>query len=243
MKKSLYFSAEEAATALEIRKDTLYAYVSRGRLRSVEVPHQKARGYLREDVEQLQQRKRLRQHPAQEIQQALHWGIPLVRSNVSHLSEGQLFYRHQPLPTVVKDFTLEQLIALLWQTPEVDSALYWQSLQKELSLSEPHARAVTPTVQVLSHLPEGISWFHQMQISLSVWTAQDRQPEHCHDKPGHFCKATPRIWRSVHGYIFKGSVPSIPSSKSPLQDLFRFRFARSFTTGSRNQVNDFSGRT
>jgi citrate synthase len=224
MKKSVYLSAEEAANTLQIQKDTLYAYVSRGRLRSVEVPNQKARGYLREDIEQLQQRKRLRQHPTQEVQQALHWGMPLVRSNVSHLNEGQLFYRHQSLPTVAQHSTLEQLISLLWQAPEVESALYWQKLDTTLSKSPskslPQAKAVTPTAQLLSHLPADISWFHQMQISLSVWTVQDLSAS----LPSAMISASTcaklllRIWGSVHSYVFKSPTPSITHG---LQDFFR----------------------
>ncbi len=206
MKKSVYLTAEEAAEALHIQKDTLYAYVSRGRLRSVEVPHQKARGYLREDVERLQQRKRLRQHPTEEVQQALHWGMPLVRSHVSHLSEGQLFYRHLPLSAVFEDFNLERLIALLWQIPEVESPLYWQALDQTLSQAQPS-------------LPGGISWFHHAQISLAMGSAQDLSAGKTLQAidTSACAKLLLRMWGSVHAYVFKTAAPAV---KTSLSDLF-----------------------
>ena len=216
MKKSLYLTAEEAAEALNIQKDTLYAYVSRGRLRSVEVPHQKARGYLREDIEKLQQRKRLRQQPTQEVQQALHWGMPLLQSDISHLNEGQLFYRHQPLPTVADGSTLESLIALLWQAPEVDTPLYWKALKNETSQT---ITPVSSTAQFASHFPAGTSWFHKMQVSLSLWTIQDLSAAIAPPTVSTQACATLllRVWSSINDYALKQTGPGITNT---LQDLF-----------------------
>ena len=46
-------TARQAADRLGIKLDTLYAYVSRGRLRSVMVPGTRERRYRAEDVEAL----------------------------------------------------------------------------------------------------------------------------------------------------------------------------------------------
>ena len=44
-------SARETAARLGVKRDTLYAYVSRGLLRSVRLPGSRERGYRAEDVE------------------------------------------------------------------------------------------------------------------------------------------------------------------------------------------------
>ena len=47
--QSSYLTAREAAERLGIKRDTLYAYVSRGLLRSVAVPGSRERGYRTEE--------------------------------------------------------------------------------------------------------------------------------------------------------------------------------------------------
>ena len=49
----MLLTAREAADRLGVKLDTLYAYVSRGRLRSVMVPGTRERRYREEDVEVL----------------------------------------------------------------------------------------------------------------------------------------------------------------------------------------------
>ena len=49
----MLLTAEEAAARLGIKRETLYAYVSRGRLRSVAVPGSRERHYRPEDIDGL----------------------------------------------------------------------------------------------------------------------------------------------------------------------------------------------
>ena len=58
-------SADEAARRLGIRRDTLYAYVSRGLIRSEEQRGTRARLYHTEDIDLLVERRRGRREPAQ----------------------------------------------------------------------------------------------------------------------------------------------------------------------------------
>ena len=51
--QSTYLTAHETAERLGIKRDTLYAYVSRGLLRSVAVPGGRERGYRADEVERL----------------------------------------------------------------------------------------------------------------------------------------------------------------------------------------------
>ena len=71
---------------------TLYAYVSRGLLRSVAVPGTRAKRYLRADVERLRARSGARSGHAPAAAGALRWGAPVIDTSISAISaEGPLY--------------------------------------------------------------------------------------------------------------------------------------------------------
>lgn len=110
-----YLSADEAADQLGISKATLYAYVSRGLVRSERgTAKQRARHYLAEDVQKLVERKAYRRDPAQVAQDALHWGTPMLDSALTLISEDGLYYRGRSALTLAQSGTIEQIAALLW---------------------------------------------------------------------------------------------------------------------------------
>ena len=79
-----YLSADEAAQALDIQPATLYAYVSRGMLRSDAVPGTRQRRYLLADVRKLQQRQQTRRDPSRAAQNALQFfGEPVLESSLT----------------------------------------------------------------------------------------------------------------------------------------------------------------
>src|SRR5262249_8401645 len=89
----VYLSADEAAKNLGISKATLYAYVSRGLIRSLEGQDSRSRLYDRLDVDQLKARKRIRSRPQTELQATLHWGAPLLDSALTLIVNENLYYR------------------------------------------------------------------------------------------------------------------------------------------------------
>ncbi len=79
MAKDHYLTAQEATEELGVSAATLYAYVSRGLIRSEPVDGKKrVRRYHGEDVQRLRERKELRRNPAKLAEQALHWGVPVL---------------------------------------------------------------------------------------------------------------------------------------------------------------------
>jgi citrate synthase len=87
-------SAREAAERLGVSRATLYAYVSRGLVRSESGEDgRRDRRYLAEDVETLARRTQGRRDPARAVQEALHWGAPLLDSALTLIEDGRLFYR------------------------------------------------------------------------------------------------------------------------------------------------------
>lgn len=115
MTDSRYLSAKEAADALDIRRATLYSYVSRGLVRSEPArDDSRARRYYREDIEELQRRKDVRRNPDGGGKQALHWGTPVLESELTLIDGGRLYYRGQDTLQLAETASFEEVAALLW---------------------------------------------------------------------------------------------------------------------------------
>src|SRR5262249_12118026 len=122
MPPTRYLTAKEAAALLSVKEATLYAYVSRGLIRSQAVsdtPRQHL--YLAEDVQQLAERKAQRRDPAKAARDALHWGTPMLDSALTLITEQTLYYRGYDAVRLAQERTLEEVAALLW-TGEMDNA-------------------------------------------------------------------------------------------------------------------------
>jgi citrate synthase len=110
-----YFTAKEAAAALGIQLPTLYAYVSRGLLRSEEADGKtRARRYLREDVEALKQRKEMRRDPGKVVESALHFGAPVLESGITLIENGRFYYRGHDAIQLAQERTFAETAALIW---------------------------------------------------------------------------------------------------------------------------------
>ncbi len=103
-------TSEQAAQALGISKTTLYAYVSRGMLESVEGSDRTKR-YRWEDVERLRMRK---QRPVEAAENALYGGLPTLESRVSIIEPNRLSYRGHEVVQLSQTASPRQVAALLW---------------------------------------------------------------------------------------------------------------------------------
>jgi len=119
-----FLTSDEAARALGVSPATLYAYVSRGMLRSEPMPGEsRARRYRREDVERLQDRQGLRRQPARAVETALHWGMPVLESAITLIDDGRLYYRGHDAMALTNRETVERVAALLW-TGDLDTPVF-----------------------------------------------------------------------------------------------------------------------
>jgi len=115
-------TAKEATTHLGVSVQTLYAYVSRGLVRSEVVPgNTRKHHYLSEDVIRLVDRKAQRSDPLRATQEALHWGAPLLESALTLITDSHLYYRGQDACILAQTFSFEQIAALLW-TASIENA-------------------------------------------------------------------------------------------------------------------------
>ena len=109
----------EATALLGVKPATLYAYVSRGLIRSEPgPPGTRERRYHAGDVQGLAERQGLRRDPQEAVRQAageaLHWGRPVLDSALTLISDGRLFYRGQDAASLAAEATVEEVAALLW---------------------------------------------------------------------------------------------------------------------------------
>lgn len=116
METRRYLTAPEAAAALGVSLPTLYAYVSRGLIRSEAGPEGggRARRYRAEDVTRLQARQARRRDPEGALAETLHWGTPVLRSALTLIADGRLYYRGHEAVRLAKQNSVEQVATLLW---------------------------------------------------------------------------------------------------------------------------------
>ncbi len=108
-------TAAQACALLGITQATLYAYVSRGLLRSRPGADHRSRVYLRQDVERLVQRRRSGRGAASGAAQSLDRGLPVLETRISLIRPDAPYYRGQSAVAAVEaGATLERIACLLW---------------------------------------------------------------------------------------------------------------------------------
>ena len=111
----MWLKAEEALKRLGSKPQSLYASVSRGRIRARPDPADSRRSlYSEEDVDRLAQRARGRRSSASVAAQAISWGEPVLPSAISTISAGRLIYRGRDAAVLAQNATLEDIATLLW---------------------------------------------------------------------------------------------------------------------------------
>jgi citrate synthase len=110
-----WLSASRAAAMLEVKRATLYAYVSRGLVRSRAIPGTRERLYHREDILSLKVRHDARAGHAPVAASALRWGEPVLDSSITQIGEDGPIYRGRSAVSLVEDrASFEQAAELLW---------------------------------------------------------------------------------------------------------------------------------
>src|SRR5258708_23899735 len=111
-RESGYLSARDAAAALGVQPQTLYAYVSRGLVRS-EATGKRERRYHAEDIATL--RRRRENNPDAAAEAALSFGAPVLESAITLIVDGKLYYRGQGATVLARQASVHDVAALLWQ--------------------------------------------------------------------------------------------------------------------------------
>ena len=104
----MLLSAHDTADRLGVKIQTLYAYVSRGMLRSVEVEGSRERHYDADEVERFRGGKRAARLQAEAL-------VPVIGSAVCLIDDHRIYYRGQDTLRLAQTATLEEVAALLWE--------------------------------------------------------------------------------------------------------------------------------
>lgn len=149
MSQPLYLSAREAVAELGIQPATLYAYVSRGLIRSVPGPGKQKR-YDASDI-----RKLLVQRDRPEPQGGARplSGDPVLETRLTHIGEDGPWYRGHRATDLARSLTLEATAALLWDCEE-----------------DPFAG---PVSMQLPLFPEGMGAVERLMTALAAWPVSD----------------------------------------------------------------------
>jgi citrate synthase len=111
---NILLSSAEAAQYLGVSRQTLYAYVSRGWVRSETGDSPRSRRYNRLDLERLRQRKEVRNEPAKKLTTALSWGVPLLETELTLIDEGHLYYRGRSAIEMALSTQFSEAVRWLW---------------------------------------------------------------------------------------------------------------------------------
>ena len=113
--EGLYTTAKEAAVTLGVSIPTLYAYVSRGLIRSQGVPGSRNHRYWKVDIERLKGRGIAEEHQdgspgaGEEIKGLVN------ETKITLLTRRGLYYRGRDVTELAETHTFESVAALLWE--------------------------------------------------------------------------------------------------------------------------------
>jgi citrate synthase len=112
---SAWMDASAASAALGVTRATLYAYVSRGYVRSESLPGpRRRRRYSRDDIERVRRRTESRRDPEQAAAHALQWGVPILESSITLIADGRLYYRGHDAVVLARSRSVAEVAALVW---------------------------------------------------------------------------------------------------------------------------------
>ncbi|WP_299155082.1 citrate synthase family protein [uncultured Tateyamaria sp.] len=139
MKNSDWLDARLACEVLGVKAPTLYAYVSRHKIRARSDPVDSRRSlYSRHDIEEMERTARRPRARAEVAKAAIRWGDPVLTTAISDIHSGTIWLRGLPIEQCAAHMTLEDMAAHLCCVPEVKT----QSTQGCTSGKTPFGRAI-----------------------------------------------------------------------------------------------------
>jgi citrate synthase len=152
-----WLSAADAAGLLGVNRATLYAYVSRGQVRSEPVPGSaRQRRYARDDIERMLSRQAQRRNPESAAAETLHWGLPVLESAITLIADDRMYYRGCDAAELAASCTIAEVASLIWTG----------SLAESLMAQDREAFELPP-------FAPGLAFVARAQTALAAAAAQD----------------------------------------------------------------------
>ena len=192
LEEKRYLSAREAAEELGVSLPTLYAYVSRGMVRSEAAGgSRRSRRYHGEDVRRLRERKERRRDPERALEGALRWGAPMLESGITLVADGRIYYRGQDVLELSRSRSIEEVAALIWtgELPGDVAGIFGTDVSRESFVPGMESTA-RPTA------------LERLQSLLSLAALEDSAAYDL--RPGRVAKTGARILRLMTGSLAGG---------------------------------------
>ena len=162
-----WLSAAEACALLEVKRQTLYAYVSRGLLRRLRGPA--GARYARDDLARLRARHDARAGHGPVAAGALRWGEPVLASAITAIGADGPRYRGRPaVQLAAGGVPFEAVAELLWTDTLPKAPPSWPP---PLPLPLGKLRAILPSRGRAQPAP-----FSQLQLAVAALRARDPAP-------------------------------------------------------------------
>jgi len=154
---SIYLTADDAARNLGISVSSLYAYVSRGLIKSQSLENSRRKGYLRTDIEALKRKKKgFKDDPN-------FYYSPNIKDNyITKITESGPLYRGVDALILARTESAETVASLLWET---DISLFdketnfptvskFEAIRKNILTLDPLAQYVSLAATIEQELPK-----------------------------------------------------------------------------------------
>jgi citrate synthase len=154
-----WMGAADASRLLRVSRTTLYAYVSRGYVRSqATAGRSRERLYSRDDIERLRRRTEARRDPDKATARSLQWGLPVLESSIAFIDGQRLYYRGHDAVELARSRSVAEIASLIWSgrfdgtfspgPPRLTNALF--ALDRTLAFVA-RAQAVLAAASVRDH--------------------------------------------------------------------------------------------
>jgi citrate synthase len=118
VRSSNLVSVNEALALLGVSRQTLYAYASRGLVRTERAPDDPRRSlYDRRDLDRLVKRRGRSRARKDVAAPTIDFGEPVLTSAITRIGDDGLFYRGQDATALAASATLEEVAGILWGGP------------------------------------------------------------------------------------------------------------------------------
>src|SRR5687768_10203139 len=112
---SEWLDGRAAARLLGVKQETLYAYASRGLVRSAPIAGSRRRRYARSDLLRLKARRDARAGHGPVAAGALRWGEAVLDTALTRISEDDFSYRGRSVPDLLaRRASFEAVAEFLW---------------------------------------------------------------------------------------------------------------------------------
>jgi citrate synthase len=164
-----WLDAASAAELLGVKRRTLYAYASRGLVRTAPEGSTRRRRYLRADLDRLRARSDARAGHAAVAAGALRWGEPVLDSALTEIRpEGHQYRQYPACELAEAGMGFERVAELLWHGQLPEQGLQW-----------PTPKTAGVSARTLSSLlAAGAGPLDVLAVALPVLAVQD---DHRHD--------------------------------------------------------------